>query len=290
MDYRIIGTLTLAEGYTLADISDIGFTVRLSNGVVVADPTVSCEKVYSSIQGGAVTYHAGSGADTETDKYIGGEYLFALVVENAPAELDAEITPYVTYGGNAHNGAQSNVDLVQNATAPKTLSDGTKIKLIPVTDGVFPENTDKVGMAATAFTGTTKSIFDGITTVDLSEYRGMMIKITPDMDTAGMQFRFQFQLKDSNNFTDTKSAERTFYWYNGENWSATTKTAQQFTMPDKVEGYAYFEFPFIDSELNGNFSEVLTTSEVLNLKIYKPASSARIGSISEWYLIKALPE
>ena len=286
MDYRVVGTLTLADGYTLADIADIGFAMVLSDGSKQATPSVSGEMVYTAIQGGGITYHAGSGEDTATDIYIGGDYLFLVVIQAAPGELDAQITPYVNYGGEAHNGEQSVVKLIDNANAPKTLSDGTKVKLIPVTDGVFPENTAAVGKFATDFTGTTQSIFDNGATIDLNNFKGMLIKITPNMETSGMNFRFQFKLANGTT-VDSKSAARTFYWFDGENWTSTTKTAQHFTMPNKVVGYAYFEFTF--GEAGTNFPEV-TSSEIANLKIYKPASETRVGSFSEWYLVQAVPE
>lgn len=289
MDYRVVGTLTLADGYALADIEDIGFTMVLSDGSKQATPTVSGEMVYTAIQGGGITYHAGSGEDTATDIYIGGDYLFLVVIQAAPGELDAQITPYVNYGGEAHNGEQSVVKLIDNANAPKTLSDGTKVKLIPVTDGVFPENTAAVGTFATNFTGTTQSIFDNGATIDLSNYRGMMIKVTPKSGSGAMQFRFQFTMAADGKSVDTpKSSALAYYYFDGEKWNPVTATAQQFTMQTK-EIYAYFEFPFGTSSLTSTFLH-LTASEITNMKIYKPKSDTRIGSISEWYLVQAVPE
>lgn len=290
VDYRIVGTLTLSEHHSLAEIDDVGFSMVLSDGKVTVTPTVSCEKVYSSIQGEGVTYCAGTGEDTESVRYIGGDYLFVLVIQGAPADLVSSFVPYITYGGDQHNNAGTDITLTDNENAPKTLADGTKVKLVPVSEGgVFPENTSAVGILATDLAGGKQSVFDGNRTVDLSEYRGMMIKVTTGVASkGGMQFRFQFKMASNGQLIDSKSNPRTYYHYKNGTWTAVAATAQQFTM-QMGETYAYFEFPFGTSELTGTFTE-LTASEVSNLKIYKPKSDTRIGAISEWYLVKAIEE
>lgn len=293
-DYRVVGVLDLPEGYDLAKVTDIGFKIVVDNGVKNASETISCEMVYSSVKGGDLTYHAGTGEDTATDKYLGGSYLFALVIESAPWNLNGDFTPYVTYEGGEGDGANQNLVMMGlenfDPNMPTTLSDGTKIRLIPVTDGTLPllDRTQK-SVWATDFTGTTQTIFDGGKTIDLDNYAGMLVKITPDMETSGLLYRFQFKLANGTTI-DMKSATRTYYWYDGTTWTPKTATAQQFTMPNKVEGYAYFEFTY--GAENTTFPEV-TSSEIANLKIYRPAiketAAARFATISEWCLVQAIP-
>ncbi len=93
IDYRIVGGLTTSD---LSTVEDIGFFVTLSDGNNTVTQKVSCKAVYSSVIGGGITYKKGIGTDTDTVEYIGGDYLYVLLVDDIDTDitLNAKLIPY----------------------------------------------------------------------------------------------------------------------------------------------------------------------------------------------------
>ena len=113
VDYRIVGTLDAED---LSALSDVGFYVTLTYDGVTKVQKVSCKAVYSSVKGGGITYYAGEGTNTATEEYVDGDYLFALVIPEAPSgeTISATFTPYMTdANGKTACGATQVVDLTE---------------------------------------------------------------------------------------------------------------------------------------------------------------------------------
>ena len=88
---------SLPTGKTLDDIKDLGFYVTLSDGINTVSQKVSCDTVYNSVTGGGITYYVGNGTNVEGSvEYVGGQYIFVLVITGAPASLSANVTTYMT--------------------------------------------------------------------------------------------------------------------------------------------------------------------------------------------------
>lgn len=298
-DYRVIGVLTLPDGYDLAKVTDVGFKIVVDNVIKTASETVSCKMVYSSVQGGGVTYHAGTGEDTETEKYLGGNYLFVLVIESAPWNLNGSFVPYVTYEEGSGDGTAQDVVMMGlkefDPNMPTTLKDGTNIKLVPVTDGslTVADTTVIVTKNATEFTGTTQTVFDGDNIINLKQYRGMMIKVTPDKTAnSGMVFRFKFVLSNGTviSLSAVENEERTHYWYYNGTWTEKTEIYKNnFTMQNNKIVYAYFDFNYITTTLKTAFPELLSgRNQIKNLQVEKLKGN-RLGTFSEWCLVKEIP-
>ncbi len=116
VDYRIVGTLDAED---LSTLSDVGFYVTLTYGGATKVQKVSCKAVYSSVKGGNITYKADEGEDTDTVKYVDGDYLFVLVIPGVPADVsvDAKFTPYMTdANGITACGSTQAVPLVEKAS------------------------------------------------------------------------------------------------------------------------------------------------------------------------------
>ena len=105
-DYRLVATLTLPAGKTLGDIEEVGIFVTLTNGTTTVSQKISCSTVYKSVEGGGITYRTGTGENVEGSiEYVGGEYIFVVIITGAPASLTATLTTYMTV--NESQDAQS---------------------------------------------------------------------------------------------------------------------------------------------------------------------------------------
>lgn len=95
IDYRIVGALNTED---LASVKDIGFYVTVTHGEKTVSHKVSCKEVFSCVIGGGITYNKGTGADTDTVEYIGGDYLYVLVFKDYPSAstFTAKLTSYST--------------------------------------------------------------------------------------------------------------------------------------------------------------------------------------------------
>lgn len=95
IDYRIVGALNTED---LASVKDIGFYVTVTNGENTISQKVSCKEVFSCVIGGGITYNKGTGTDTDTVEYIGGDYLYVLVFKDylSASTFTAKLTSYST--------------------------------------------------------------------------------------------------------------------------------------------------------------------------------------------------
>lgn len=303
-DYRVIGVLTLPDGYDLAKVTDVGFKIVVDNVIKTASETVSCKMVYSSVQGGGLTYHAGTGVDTETEKYLGGNYLFVLVIESAPWNLNGSFVPYVTYEEGSGDGTAQDVVMMGlkefDPNMPTTLKDGTNIKLVPVTDGSLTiSDATGVKKAASELDGTTQTIFDGGNAIDLKQYRGLIVRVKPaTAESDGMRIKFAFTLQRNGadvNMVATQSGTdltHTYYFRYGTKWTEkSVPTTNYFQLQNGKEIYVYCDFHYISTTLLTAFPELNSSRNMItNMKIESIGGSAkRVGTISEWCLVKEIP-
>ena len=112
VDYRMVGVLDTED---LGEINDIGFYVTVTYGGVTKAQKVSCNTVYTSVQGGGITYTTKQTRSGET--VIDGDYLYVLVIAGVPAEatVSATVTTYMSDAdGNISCGATKTETLTQD--------------------------------------------------------------------------------------------------------------------------------------------------------------------------------
>lgn len=173
-----------------------------------------------------------------------------------------------------------NTPKVPELDAPTKLADETAIRLVPLSDGILVASGTNTGAYASAMPYQTTTLFSNDVKIDLSEYKGMLIKVgTTTENHLGLYLRFYFKLSDETEI-EVKASERTFEWYNGTTWSTYESGATNWVTPSEEVGYAYFAFPFSE----------LTSSEVVNIRIYSSGSQNRTGTFSDWSLVQAIPE
>ena len=211
---------------------------------------------------------------------VGYIYL-AFPLDEIAALESAVISDIRIYSSKSANriGMFSDLYLVtKSVAAPTTLSDGTAITATKVTDGIF-EVASKNNLSAwsTEFASSSSNIFDGGAKVDLSEYKGILIKATTyaEKNYAGIRFHFKFKLADGTTVT-VKSAGRGYKWYNGESWKDVAGATSNWTTPNEESGYLYVAFPFDELE-----SKVVT-----DIGIVSQSGANRFGNYSDFCLVK----
>lgn len=163
-------------------------------------------------------------------------------------------------------------------TAPTTLSNGSKIELVSITDGTYTKPSDaKFGMYATKIENKTTCIFDNGATVDISGYAGFLVKKTPNGEGGGIYIRLRVMMADGTEL-ELKSKDRAAYWYDTEGWSTVSGASSNWKLPLNKEGYVFFAFPF--SEITAHGSSVIKDIQIYN------SETNRSATFSEWSFVK----
>ena len=172
--------------------------------------------------------------------------------------------------------------------APATLNDGTSIKLVPLTDGVLEvKGTSNASAFASAFPYATTSVFANGGTVDLSKYKGIMVKVSTseEKNYLGLYIRLFFKVQGQEAETEIKALGRSLWYYNGTAWSEITsgETASNWTTTTGEVGYIYLAFPLAEIEALGS-------TVVTDIRIYSAKSANRVGMFSDFSLVEQTGE
>ena len=168
--------------------------------------------------------------------------------------------------------------------APSALNDGTPIKLVQLTDGILEAKGDANANAyASAFPYASTSIFANGGTVDLSKYKGMIVKVSTSeaKEYAGLYVRFFFKVQGQESEIEIKAKGRSLWYYDGTAWTEITSgaTASNWTTAIGAVGYIYLAFPLDEIA-------ALESAIVTDIRIYSSKSANRIGMFSDFSLVE----
>lgn len=186
---------------------------------------------------------------------------------------------FVKATGEATDPVVDEKPKVPELAAPAKLADNTPITLVPVSDGVLSAAGSNVSGSASNLPYQTTTIFKDGAKIDPAEYKGMLIKVaTTTENNAGLYMRFYFKLSDDTEIQVNAKGKSVDFW-NGTTWTTyeTAENASNWVTPSEPVGYLYFAFPFPE----------VTSKEVVDIRIYSNGSATRLGTFSDWSLVKA---
>lgn len=100
-DYRFIGVLNTETA--LENIKELGFYVTVTMGNKSVTQKVTCERVYTSVEGGGITYTV-NGTEADNVEVVDGNYLYVVELQEVPASyvigtyFNVDITTYMVTG------------------------------------------------------------------------------------------------------------------------------------------------------------------------------------------------
>ncbi|MBR7099476.1 MAG: hypothetical protein IKC59_08675 [Clostridia bacterium] len=191
--------------------------------------------------------------------------------------IDIKIGSYAT-GRSAIFSEWTLVKGATSLTTPTKLADGSKIELVSISDGTYTKDfAAKDQSYATELEGATTNIFANGATVDLSQYKGLLVKKTPDNENGkGIYVRFKF--KDAaGTEVEVKAQNRELGWFNGT-WGVAATATSNWKLTLDEEGYIFLDFSKFEEFNNKTISDIC---------IYN-SESDRSAKFSEWSLVKVV--